>query len=199
MVDEYGTRRVIGRGLGEPLRIVELQIAVDLVGGHVMQPHPVPAYRFQDDERPDHVGLQERRRIGQRVIHMGFGREVHHRVRLGDQLGNEVRVGDVALHQPDLVLDGSQRFAAARVGHGVQNRHRVVRVVAHGGVHEIGADEAGATGDQQPHGGNPSAALSSEVSNPVLRPALPVRPPACRRARPAPGSPRDRRRPQDAR
>jgi hypothetical protein len=73
-----------------------------------MQPHPVPAYRFQNDERPDHVGLQERRRIGQRIVDMSFSRKVHHRIRLGDQSGNEFRVGDVALHQPDVVLDGSQ-------------------------------------------------------------------------------------------
>ena len=64
-----------------------------------MQPHPVPAYRFQDGERPDHVGLQERRRVGQRVVDMRLGREVHHRVGLGDQLGHQVGVGDVALHQ----------------------------------------------------------------------------------------------------
>ena len=40
----------------------------------------------------------------------------------------------------------------AGVGHGVQHRHGIFGVLAHGAMHEIGADEAGATGDQQPHG-----------------------------------------------
>jgi hypothetical protein len=117
-----------------------------------MQPHPVSAYRLQDGERPDHVGPQKRRRVGQRVVDMCFGRKVHHRVRLGDQLGNQVRVGDIALHQPDVVIDRSQRFAAAGIRHGVQHRHRVVRIVTHRGMHKIGADEPSTTRDQQPHG-----------------------------------------------
>ena len=55
-----------------------------------MQSHLMPAYRFQNGERPDHVGLQERRRVGQRVVDMSLGREVHDRIRLGDQLATPV-------------------------------------------------------------------------------------------------------------
>ena len=84
---------------------------------------------------------------------MGFGREMHNRIALGDQLGNQLGVGDITLHQPDVTLHGSQRFAAAGIGHGVQHRHRIVRVLAHSGKHEIGTDETGAAGNQQPHSG----------------------------------------------
>ncbi len=142
--------------------IVELQVAVDLVGGDVVQPHAVSSYRFQDGERPDHVGAQGQLRVVQRVVHVGFGGEMHHRVGLGDQLGNQLGVGDVALHQPDGIGDVGERLAPAGVGHGVEHRDRVVGVLAYGAVHEIGADEPGATGDQQPHGQRPLAEVLAE-------------------------------------
>ena len=109
------------------------------------------AYRLQHRERADDVGAQKRLGLGQRVVDMGLGREMHDRVGLGDQLGHRLGVGDVALHQPDVVLDRCQRFAAARIRQRVQNGHRVL---ANRTMHEVGADETRAAGDQQPHESN---------------------------------------------
>ena len=66
-----------------------------------MQPHAVPAHRLQHGERADHVGAQERLGVGQRVVHVSFGGEMHDRVGLGDQPRHQLGVGDVALDQPD--------------------------------------------------------------------------------------------------
>ena len=90
-----------------------------------MQPHAVLAYRFEHGVGPDHVGVQERFGIGEGVVDVRLGGEVHHGVGLGDQFRHQLRVGDVALHQPDVVLDGCQRLAAARVGERVEHRHRI--------------------------------------------------------------------------
>ena len=75
--------------------------------------------------------------------------EVHDGVGLGDELRHQLGVGDVALHEPDVVLDRRQRFTAARIGQRIEHRHRVL---THRAVHEVGADEPRAACDQQPHG-----------------------------------------------
>lgn len=55
--------------------------------------------------------MQERCRVGKGIVDMGLGGEVHDRVggrvELGDQLGEQRRVGDVSLDQADLVLYGA--------------------------------------------------------------------------------------------
>ena len=56
-----------------------------------MQPHPVLAHRLQHRVRPDHVGVQERFGVGQRVVDVGLGGEMHDRVGLGDQLATPTR------------------------------------------------------------------------------------------------------------
>ena len=113
-----------------------------------MQPHTVLAYRLEHRVGADHVGVQERLGIGQCVVDVGFGREMHDRIRLGDELVHQLCIGDVALHQPNVILDRRQRFPATCVSQRVEHRHRVL---AHGDIHEVGADEASAPGDQQPH------------------------------------------------
>ena len=148
LVDEYGLDGLYGRRLGEPRRVVELQIAVHLVGRDVVQPHPVAAHRLQHGERADDVGAQERLGIGQRVVDVGLGGEVHDGVGLGDELVDQFGVGDVAVHQPDVVLDRRQRLAATRVGQRVEHRHLDVGSLSHRAVHEVGADESRAAGDQ---------------------------------------------------
>jgi hypothetical protein len=110
----------------------------------VVQPDSVRAHGFQHREGADDVGPQERLGFGQRVVHVRLGREMHNGVGLGDELGHHLGVGDVALHQPDVVLDGGERFAAARIGQRVQNRHRML---ADRTVHEVRADETRAAGD----------------------------------------------------
>ena len=74
------------RGLGgEALGVVERQLAVDLVGRHVMQPYPVSPYRLEDRERTDHVGPQKRFGICERIVDVGFGRKVHDDVSVGHE------------------------------------------------------------------------------------------------------------------
>ena len=116
-----------------------------------MQPHLVLAYRLQHRERANDVGVQERLGFGQRVVDVRLGGEMHDRVGLGDELGHQLGVRDVALDQPDVVVDRGQRLAAACIGHGIEHRDRR-GVLTHRAVHEVGADEPGAAGDQQPHG-----------------------------------------------
>ena len=93
-----------------------------------MQPNPVRAYRLEDGERADDVGVQERLRFGQRVVDVRLGGEVHDGVGLGDQLVDQLGVGDVALHQSDLVLDRHQRLTAARVGQRIENGQLILGV-----------------------------------------------------------------------
>ena len=124
MVDEYGLDGLYGVASVNRLRFVERQIAVHLVGRDVVQPHPVPAHRLQHGEGADDVGVQERLGIGQRIVDVGLGGEVHDGVGLGDELRHQLGVGDVALHQPDVVGDRRQRFAAARIRQRVEHRHR---------------------------------------------------------------------------
>src|SRR5208283_4987342 len=118
-------RWVVGRRFREPYWVVELQVAVDLVGGDVVQPHAVSSYRLQDGERPDHVGAQGQLRVVQRVVHVGFGGEMYYRVALGDQPRNQLAVRDVALHQPDGIGDLGQRLTPSGIGQGVEHRHRI--------------------------------------------------------------------------
>ena len=87
-----------------------------------MQPHPVPAHCLQHRVGADDVGVQEGLGVVQRVVDVRLGGEMHHGVGLGDQLRHQLGVGDIALHQPDVVLDGCQRFAAARIGQRVEHR-----------------------------------------------------------------------------
>ena len=116
-----------------------------------MQPSAVASHRFQNRERADHVGEDGRHRVVQRVVDVALCGEVHHCVALGNQFRHQVGVGDVALDERDRVLDFGQRLAPAGVGQGVENRHVVLGIFAHRAVHEVGADEAGASGDEKSH------------------------------------------------
>ncbi len=91
-----------------------------------MQPHTVGAHRFQHRERANDVGVQKRLGIGERVVDVGFRGEMHDGVGLGDELGHQLGVGDVALHQAHVVLDRGQRFAATRIRQRVEHRHRML-------------------------------------------------------------------------
>ena len=145
-----GAAGLVGRGLGEAGRVVELQVAVDLVGGDVVQPGARLADRLQDRERADQVGLHERRRVVQRVVVVGLGGEVHDGVVVGDERLDHGRVGDVAHHQAHPVGgELLERRRAGGVGHLVEHRDAGVGVRDEV-VHEVRADEAGAAGDENP-------------------------------------------------
>ena len=140
--------RVIRRLLGELGRVVEREVAVDLVGGDVVVADAVLADGLQQAEGALDVGAQERLRVGDGVVVVALGGVVHDRVVTGDDPIEQPGVADVAddeLHavrrQPGDVL------GVAGVGQLVQDGHVDARVVVDHIVHEVAADEAAAARD----------------------------------------------------
>ena len=143
-----GARGPIRRLLGELRRVVERQVAVDLVGGDVVVADAVLADGLQQAEGALDVGAQERLRVGDGVVVVALGGVVHDRVVARHQLIEQLGVADVAhdeLHavggQPGDVL------GVAGVGQLVQDGHVDARVAVHDVVDEVAADEAAAARD----------------------------------------------------
>ena len=140
--------RLIRRLLGELGRVVERQVAVDLVGRDVVVADSVFAHGLQQAEGALHVGAQERLGVGDGVVVVALGGVVHDGVVARHDPIEQRGVADVAhdeLHavrgQPGDVL------GVAGVGQLVQDGHVHVRVVVHHVVHEVAADEAAAARD----------------------------------------------------
>ena len=140
--------RLIRRLLGELGRVVERQVAVDLVGGDVVVADAVFADGLQQAEGALHVGAQERLGVGDGVVVVALGGVMHDRVVAGDQPVQQPGVADIAddeLHavrrQPRDVL------GVAGVGQLVQDGDVDARVVVDHVVHEVAADEAAAARD----------------------------------------------------
>lgn len=140
--------RVVRRLLGELRRVVERQVAVDLVGGDVVVADAVFADGLQKAEGALDVGAQERLRVGDGVVVVALRGVVDDGVVAGDQPIEQLGVADVAhdeLHavggQPGDVL------GVAGVGQLVQDGDMYARVVVHHVVHEVAADEAAAARD----------------------------------------------------
>ena len=140
--------RVVRRLLGELGRVVERQVAVDLVGGDVVVADAVFADGLQQAEGSLDVGAQERLRVGDGVVVVALGGVVHDGVVARHQLIEQRGVADVAhdeLHavggQPGDVL------GVAGVGQLVQDGDVDVGVVVDHVVHEVAADEAAAARD----------------------------------------------------
>lgn len=143
-----GARGLIGRLLGELRRVVERQVAVDLVGGDVVVADSVFPDGLQQAEGALDVGAQEGLRVGDGVVVVALGGVVHDGVVARHQLVEQLGVADVAhdeLHavggQPGDVL------GVAGVGQLVQDGNMYARVVVHHVVHEVAADEAAAARD----------------------------------------------------
>ena len=137
--------RLIRRLLGELGRVVERQVAVDLVGGDVVVADSVFAHGLQQAEGALDVGAKEGLRVGDGVVVVALGRVVHDRVVARDQPVQQIRVADVAhdeLHavggQPGDVL------GVAGVGQLVQDGDVHLGVVVDHVVDEVAADEAAA-------------------------------------------------------
>ena len=77
--------RVVGRLLGELRRVVERQVAVDLVGGDVVVADAVLPHGLQQAEGALHIGAQEGLGVGDGVVIVALGGVVHDRVVTGDQ------------------------------------------------------------------------------------------------------------------
>ena len=129
-------------------RVVQGQIAVDLVGGDVMVAHVELARGLKQGERALNVGAEERRGIVDGVVVVTLGGVVHNGVVTGHELVEQRGVADVAHHELDAV-GGKPRdvLAVAGVGELVEHGHVHLGVVCHHVVHEVGPDEAAAAGD----------------------------------------------------
>ena len=137
--------RRVRRLLGELGRVVERQVAVDLVGGDVVVADAVLPHGLQQAEGALHVGAKERLRVGDGVVVVALGGVVHDRVVARDDAVQQPGVADVAhdeLHavggQPGDVL------GVAGVGQLVQDGDVHPGVVVDHVVHEVAADEAAA-------------------------------------------------------
>lgn len=140
--------RVVRRLLGELRRVVERQVAVDLVGGDVVVADAVLADGLQQAEGSLDVRAQEGLRVGDGVVVVALGGVVDDGVVARDEPVQQRGVADVAddeLHavggQPGDVL------GVAGVGQLVQDGDVHLGVVVHDVAHEVAADEAAAARD----------------------------------------------------
>ena len=140
--------RVVRRLLGELRRVVERQVAVDLVGGDVVVADAVFADGLQEAEGALDVGAQERLRVGDGVVVVALGGVVHDRVVAGDDPIEQLRVADVTDDELDPILGQARDvLGVAGVGQLVQDGHVDVRVVVDHVMDEVAADEAAAARD----------------------------------------------------
>ena len=161
--------RAVGRLLGEAGRVVQRQVAVDLVGGDVVVAHAVPAAGLDEGVGALDVGAQERARVGDGVVVVGLGGVVDHGVRLGHEAVDQAGVADVANDELDAVRGQARDVVGvARVGQLVEHGDVDARVLAHDVVDEVGADEAAAAGDDDAAGleGGVGHGEASPVSKP---------------------------------
>lgn len=140
--------RVVRRLLGELGRVVERQVAVDLVGGDVVVADAVFADGLQQAEGALDVGAQEGLGVGDGVVVVALGGVVHDGVVARDDAVQQRGVADVAddeLH----AVGGQPRdvLGVAGVGQLVQDGDMYARVVVDHVVHEVAADEAAAARD----------------------------------------------------
>jgi hypothetical protein len=82
-----------------------------------------------------------------------LGGEVHDHVDplIAKCLLDQLEVADVALHEDDPILEVAKALAVARVGKQVVRDDMVVRVALQAVADEVGADEPGGAGNEQPH------------------------------------------------
>ena len=156
-----GRVRRVGRGFGEIAGRAEA--AIDLVGGDVVEPAAgrpgcepqTGAAGFQQVERADDVGVNEIARAGDGAVHVRFGRQVHDVVMAccrrpaarrpcrADPPSRKTYFGCFAT--PGQVLQ------VAGVGQAIQVDELLDLGPVDDVVDQVGADEAGAAGDEQIH------------------------------------------------
>ena len=125
-----GAGRVVGGLLGEARRVVQGQVAVDLVGGDVVVADAVLPHGLQQAEGALHVGAQEWLRVGDGVVVVGLGGVVYDRVVAGDELVQQPRVAGVAHHELHAVGGKARDVGGvAGVGELVEDGHVDARVV----------------------------------------------------------------------
>ena len=146
--------RPVGRLLGELRRVVEREVAVDLVGGDVVVADAVLADGLQQAEGALDVGAEERLGVGDGVVVVALGGVVHDGVVARNNLIEEFSLADVADDELDPILgQPGDVLGVAGIGQLVQDGHVHVGVVVHHVVHEVASDEAAAARDDDVLGG----------------------------------------------
>jgi len=139
---------LIGRLLGELRRVVERQVAVDLVGGDVVVADAVFPHGLQQAEGALDVGAQERLGVGDGVVVVGLRGVVHDGVVARDDAVQQPGVADVAHDELHAVRRQARDvLGVAGVGQLIQDGDVDARVVVDHVVHEVAADEAAAARD----------------------------------------------------
>lgn len=140
--------RAVRRLLGELGRVVEREVAVDLVGGDVVVADAVLADGLKQAEGSLDVGAQERLRVRDGVVVVALGCVVYDGVVARDDAVQQPGVADVA--HDELHAVGGQPcdvLGVAGVGQLVQDGHVHLGVVVDHVVDEVAADEAAAARD----------------------------------------------------
>ena len=117
-----------------------------------MVAHTMAPNRFEQGEGSDQVGGNERRGVVERVVVVRLGREMHDEVAPSDETVDQFCVGDIPDDEPNLIGDDVQRRRVGGVGELVQDGDVDVGTGGQGAEYKVDADEAGAPGDQYPHG-----------------------------------------------
>ena len=140
--------RMVGRLLGELGRVVERQVAVDLVGGDVVVADSVFPDGLQQAEGALHVGAQEGHGVGDGVVVVALGRVVDDGVVPRDNAVQQPGVADIAHDELQAVRrQPGDVLGVAGIGQLVQDGDVHPGVVVHHVVHEVAADEAAAARD----------------------------------------------------
>ena len=140
--------RVVRRLLGELGRVVEREVAVDLVGGDAVVADTVLPHGLQQAEGALDVRAQEGLRVGDGVVVVALRGVVHDGVVARYQPIQQPGVADVA--DDELHAVGGQArdvLGVAGVGQLVQDGDVHPGVVVDHVVHEVAADEAAAARD----------------------------------------------------
>ena len=139
--------------LGEARGVIQRQVAVDLVGGHVVVAHAELAGGLQQAEGALHVGAEERHGVVDGVVVVTLGGIMHDGVVARHEAVQQLGVADVTHHELHAV--GGQPgdvLRVAGVGQLVKDGHVHAGMVVHDVVHEVAADEAAAAGDDDVDG-----------------------------------------------
>jgi hypothetical protein len=114
----------------EAPRLVEGEVAVDLVRADVVVADVVLPCRLQEPVGAHDVRLHEGLGVGDRVVVVGLRRIVDDRIVPGTPAVQELRIADVAHHELHLGL-GKPRdvLGVARIGELVEDRHMHLGVV----------------------------------------------------------------------
>ena len=163
----------------EQIWAVKRKITIDLIRTYLMIPDvPERSTRIHHGGSSDDVRLQEDTGIFDGAIHMAFGGEVDHNIRLLflKQSHDPLAVTDVKLTEAEIwvVHHGRQCRQVARVGQFINTNDPIIRVTVEIIMYKVTADETGST-CYEDCGHNDFGSFSiSEDSVFLLWPAFPI-------------------------